>query len=48
MRDDEGMEIDPILLTQEGWQCLIDALVHRRLLLEWLHRYCNLVQVRGG
>jgi hypothetical protein len=48
LRKDEGVEINPILLTQDGWERLVDALVHRRLLLEWLHKYCNLVQVRGG
>jgi hypothetical protein len=46
--ENEGVEIEPKLLTQEGWETLIDALVHRGLLLEWLARYCNLVQVRGG
>jgi hypothetical protein len=48
LRKDEEVGIEPKLLTQDGWQCLIDALIHRGLLLEWLARYCNLIQVRGG
>jgi hypothetical protein len=46
LHDDEGVEIDPVLLTQEGWETLIDALVHRRILLEWLARHCNLAKVK--
>jgi hypothetical protein len=46
LREREGVVIDPKLLREDGWEILIDALVHRRALLEWLTRYCNLIEVR--
>ena len=46
LRRQEGIKIDPKLLTEGAWECLIDALTHRRQLLFWLTRYCNLVEVR--
>jgi hypothetical protein len=47
LREHEDVEIEPKLLTQEGWETLIDAIIHRRLLLEWLARYCNLIRLAG-
>jgi hypothetical protein len=46
LRKHEGVEIDPKLLTEEGWEILVDALVHRRQLLFWLARYCNVFELR--
>jgi hypothetical protein len=41
MAEQEGLRIDPRLLTREGWKSLTECLAHRANLLLWLHRYCN-------